>query len=104
MSKIGNALAFLDVSNCGKLQYACSEYIRLVKEMSDLLPNGIGGSLYGMDKLRTEEHVALVRLFGLTTEETKHITDNLDKINFDGGLLFDALIDLRNKKEAADAE
>jgi len=41
--------------------------------------SGLPAGLYGMDARRSECHDRLCKLYGLTKEQTKEVTDNLDK-------------------------
>ena len=54
--------------------------------------------LYGMDDRRIKAHNELCKEFGLSKEETKVVTDNLDK--YDNAVdLYYALMELKNNKE-----
>lgn len=66
------------------------EYYRFV--MVDL-PE-IGAGMYGMDQKRSDLHSEMCEIYGLTSEETKIITDNIDKIKFGAEGLHSALYDL----------
>ena len=51
----------------------CYEYINSIRDIE----NYAGMGIYGLDNRRIEIHNELCKLFNLTKEETKSITDNL---------------------------
>lgn len=65
-------------------------------DMADVPPG-----LYGLDNMRADLHAELARHYGLTHEQTKEVTDNMDKLRrHDGGCsiaLHEALQDLWDK-------
>jgi hypothetical protein len=66
----------------------CYVYINSVKDIEQFAGQGI----YGLDKIRSEKHDELCMVFGITKEQTKKYTDNLDKIDFNGSELYCQLL------------
>lgn len=77
-------------------EIACGEYVCAIRDIEAFTGKGI----YALDNRRTKLHDKLCRLFGLTKDETKEVTDNLDRINYNPKLLYCALCVARNKKRA----
>jgi Cu/Ag efflux pump CusA len=71
-----------------ELELMCHEYIWLLKDIESF-PKG----LYGLDQLRTKLHDRICKLSGKTKEETKKITDNMDK-HTTGTELYLAILEL----------
>ena len=57
-----------------------TEYWRLVMVEMPSVPAG----LYGMDNMRAELHAKLAAHYDLTHDQTKEVTDNMDRLR-DGG-------------------
>ena len=74
----------------------CHNYILSIKDIEEFA--GLG--LYNLDTRRTELHEKLSKSFGLSVEETKSITDNLDLSNYRVATdLYCDLLDLSRKKD-----
>jgi hypothetical protein len=73
------------------------DYWRFVMHTLAEVPAG----MYGMDQRRAEMHAALCQHYGLTHEQTKEVTDHMDKLRLhDGGCstaLHEALQNLWDK-------
>lgn len=67
-----------------KTELKCYEYINAIKNVECM----VGMGLYGADKFREQLHNELCELFGLDKDETKRITDNLDKLEMNGTNLY----------------
>ena len=57
----------------------------------------VPAGLYGRDQRRAEMHAALCEHYGLTHEQTKEVTDHMDRIEYGSEGLHTALQDLWNK-------
>lgn len=93
----------------GRFDYVVPEvtrdYYRFVMVTLPEVPAG----MYGMDQRRAELHAAMCIAYGLTSEVTKTVTDNMDKIEYGAEGLHRALQDLResftpNMAKETDAE
>ena len=71
------------------------QYWQLVMVDLESVPRG----LYGMDEHRTKLHKELAAHYELTHEETKRITDNMDKIKYGSQGLHQALQDMWYDKQ-----
>ena len=58
----------------------------------------IGAGMYGMDQRREDFHLKMCEFYGLTKEETKSITDNMDGIKYGSEGLHSLLCELVAKK------
>lgn len=70
----------------------CFEYINLIEHIQTLNTPG----LYGLDNRRSKFHDEICELMGLSKEQTKKYTDNLDKFK-NGTALYLALLDEKRK-------
>ena len=74
----------------------CHNYIISIKDIVEYA--GLG--LYNLDARRTELHKKLSESFGLSVEETKSITNNLDLSDYRAATdLYCDLLDLSRKKD-----
>lgn len=55
----------------------------------------VPAGMYGMDQRRAEAHKAMCEHYGLTHEQTKTVTDHIDKIECGANGLHLALCDLK---------
>jgi hypothetical protein len=79
------------MSKLAEMQVICYTYVNVIKTMEEY------PGIYTLENMRSELHQKICRLFKLTQDQTKQITDNLDKIKYDGGELCTKLLELRNK-------
>ena len=54
----------------------------------------VPAGMYGMDHRRAELHAAMCAVYGLTPEETRTVTDNMDRIEYGAAGLHAALCNL----------
>jgi len=84
-----------------ELEYKCHEYTLLVKDIKELADSfeeyGTYG-IYTLSKFRTKLHDFLCKGFSLNKEDTLEYTDNLDKINYEGSVLFFLLLEKSREK------
>ncbi len=71
----------------------CYEYINAVRDVESLPPG-----LYRADAERERIHNELCELFGLSKEQTKKYTTDLDKIDYNGTELYFLLLKLKRNK------
>ena len=75
---------------------ACCAYTGHVKMQWEHLEFA---GLYGADSERIRLHDEMCVSFGVPREKTLQLTGSLEKINFDGRILYDNLLELLDKLE-----
>ena len=73
-----------------ELELKCWVYAEHVKLMEEF----VGESILNLNDIRTKMHNEICLLAQLNKEDTEELTDNLDKLNYDGTELYFALRDL----------
>ena len=76
-----------------RAELACCEYVNLIRFMEKY------PGMYSLDDMRRKLHEEICKEIGLTEEETKKYTDNLDKLNYNGCDLYLALLQEWKNKE-----
>jgi hypothetical protein len=72
----------------------CHEYVASIKHII----RHTGKGIFGLDKIRTQNHDELCEMFNLTKEETLKFTDNLNLE--DNHCAFDLYMNLKKAQEA----